>query len=153
MSLRRVRLHAVVASALLASSVACSDAIGPTPLPAHAQQFTPEPVFREWWQQMEDCSGMQASFDAVRWYVVPGEEAFYVQGVDYPVVGYWDKYDNKIVLLQYLPNERAPVIRHESLHAILHRTDHPALYFVEKCGGAIDGPDSPDGDGIIPGNY
>lgn len=122
----------------------CTEPIAPVPLPDGAREFTPEPVFRQWWGEMEVCSGERGSFDAVRWYVVSGEIPFAVKGVPYPVVGYWDPKNNRIVLLEYLPNQRAPVIRHEALHAIIRRTDHPALYFAERCGATIGGPDSPD---------
>jgi hypothetical protein len=125
-------------------AIACHDVISPTPLPPGAREFTPEAVYREWWRQMEECSGMTAPFDDVEWYVVPGEEPFRVEGVDYPVVGYWDPRDNRIVLLEYLPNQRAPTIRHEALHAILHRTDHPPEFFRDRCGAVIGGPDSPN---------
>ena len=136
--LRRSR----VSAALLA--LTCAEPTSPVSLPDSAREFTPEPVFREWWAQMEVCSAERASFDAVRWYVVPGEEPFHVPGIDYPVVGYWDPTANRIVLLQFLPNQRAPVIRHEALHAIIRRTDHPAVFFQQRCASTIDGPDSPD---------
>lgn len=123
---------------------ACREPLGPVPLPNGAEPFVPEAVYREWWAQMEHCSRESASFDDVRWYVVRGEEPFRVQGVDYPVVGYWDPQANRIVLLEYLTNQRAPIIRHEALHAILRRTDHPPEYFVDRCGATIGGPDSPD---------
>ncbi len=122
----------------------CRDPLAPVPLPDGAVAFTPEAVYRDWWAQMEVCSGVSASFDDVHWYVVRGEVPFRVKGVDYPVVGYWDPQANRIVLLEYLPNQRAPVIRHEALHAILRRTDHPSEYFVDRCGAVIGGPDSPD---------
>jgi hypothetical protein len=134
----------VGASCALYMVGACSDAAAPAPLPPDAREFTPEPVYRDWWQQMERCSGRSAPFDAVRWYVVPGEAPFRVAGIPYPVIGYWDQRANHIVLLEYLPTQRAPVIRHEALHAILRRTDHPPRYFEELCGAAIGGPDSPD---------
>lgn len=130
----------VVATTLMAP--ACSEPV--TPLPDTAKEFFPEAVYREWWHQMEECSGRTASFDDVRWYFVPGEVPFHVAGVDHAVVGYWDPHGNKIVVLQYLPNQRAPTIRHESLHAILRRTDHPPEFFVDRCGAVIDSPDSPD---------
>jgi len=141
MQRRAARVVSVVVATTLIVP-ACSDPA--TPLPDTATEFFPEAVYREWWHQMEECSGRTASFDDVRWYFVPGEEPFHVAGVDHAVVGYWDPNGNKIVVLQYLPNQRAPTIRHESLHAILHRTDHPPEFFVDRCGAVIDSPDSPD---------
>lgn len=126
-------------------AVGCEDGFAPVPLPPNAFPFTPEPVYRAWWAQIEQCAGRRGSFDAVRWYAVPGEEPFSVPRHPRPVYGYWNAVENHIVLLQYLPNRRAPIIRHEMLHAILQRTDHPREYFVERCGDDIDGPESPPG--------
>ena len=138
---RRVVWAASIAAATALTVLSCSDPV--TPLPDTAREFVPETVYREWWHQMEVCSGRTASFDDVRWYVVPGEEPFHVAGLDRPVVGYWDPHRNWIVLLQFLPNQRAPVIRHEALHAILRTTEHPPEFFVDRCGAVIDSPDSP----------
>jgi hypothetical protein len=107
-------------------------------------QFFPEPVYRQWWAQMEQCSGRTALYDAVTWYVVPGEVPFRVPNHAQPVLGYWDPGDNRIVLLQYLPDRRAPTVRHEALHAITRTLGHPAELFVTKCGAVIDGPENPD---------
>src|SRR5262245_2340092 len=126
----------------ICGGVACHDSLAP--LPPDAREFVPESVYRQWWAQMEQCSGLRARFDDVRWYIVPGEEPFAAPGIRYPVLGYWDRRGNRIVLLEFLPNQRAPVIRHEALHAILGRTDHPPLYFEQLCGETIGGPDSPD---------
>jgi hypothetical protein len=139
------RRAACVASFVAATTLIVPSCTNPvTPLPDTAAEFVPETVYREWWHQMEECSGRTASFDDVRWYVVPGEEPFHVAGVDHAVVAYWDPRGNRIVVLQYLPNQRAPTIRHEALHAILRRTDHPPEFFVDRCGAVIDSPDSPD---------
>ena len=66
---------------------------------------------------------------------------------DYDVVGYWDPADNRIVLLQFLPDRRASYIRHEALHAIIRRVDHPDEYFVRRCLNVIHGPENPDDSG------
>jgi hypothetical protein len=126
--------------ALLAGALACDRATAPIPpLPPGARVFTPEPVFREWWAQMEGCSGRTGSFDAVTWYVVPGEDPFPAPGVGQPVHGYWHPSDNRIVLLEWVPS-RSSLVRHEALHAILRRSDHPEEYFVAKCGAVINAP-------------
>lgn len=147
MSVRRSTLRvALVAVALggLLLAMGCSDVLVPLPLPAGSRRFEPEPVFRRWWAQMEACSGRHASYDAVTWYVVLGEEPFHVPHHDQPVLGYWDPADNRIVLLEFLPNRRAPTVRHEALHAITRTLNHPAEFFVDRCGAAIDGPENPD---------
>ena len=130
----------VVAALALSLSGACED---PTAsellLPAGATRFTPEPIFREWWAQVEACAGRQASFDAVSWWVVPGEVPFDAPGVPHPVLGYWHPADNRIVLLEWVPN-RTSLVRHEALHAILRRADHPHEYFETRCGAMIEAP-------------
>lgn len=138
---RLVTLLALVTMTL----VACRDVLAPLPLPDGARRFTPETVYRSWWLEMEFCSQRQAPFDLVEWYVIPGEVPFRVPNHDYDVVGYWDAVANRIALLEILPNRRAPYIRHEMLHAILHRVDHPTEYFERRCGEVINGPEAPFG--------
>lgn len=121
------------------SCAACADASAPTPLPLEATRFEPEPVFRDWWTQIQECSGRSGDYDAVTWYYVPGEEPFHAPGLDKVVIGYWDPAGNRIVLLQFVPN-RSALIRHEILHALIRRGDHPATYFQELCGAVINGP-------------
>jgi hypothetical protein len=140
----RRSLGVALAMNLLTMLASCGDAVAPLPLPPGSQQFTPEPVVRAWWAQIEQCSGKHASYDLVTWYVVPGEEPFHVPHHAQPVLGYWDPADNRIVLLQFLPERRAPTVRHEALHAITRALGHPPEYFVEKCGATIMGPENPD---------
>ncbi|MBK8250999.1 MAG: hypothetical protein IPK85_26920 [Gemmatimonadetes bacterium] len=125
-------------------SMACQSAVAPRPLPPGSREFIPEAIYRRWWQQMEQCAGRTAPFDAVRWFLIPGDVPFRIAGHDRPALGYWDPADNRIVLLEFLPDRRASYIRHEALHAILRRVDHPDAYFVQKCGATIDGPEDPD---------
>lgn len=135
----------VVAAFTLVLSGACEEAVAPDlSLPEGARRFTPEPIFREWWAQVEACAGRRASFDAVSWFMVPGEVPFDAPGVSHAVLGYWHPADNRIVLLEWVPN-RTSLVRHEALHAILHRSDHPTEYFETRCGHVIDAPGwSPD---------
>ena len=63
--------------------------------------------------------GTQASFDAVSWFVVPGEVPFEAPGIPHAVLGYWHPADNRIVLLEWAPN-RTSLVRHEALDTILH---------------------------------
>jgi hypothetical protein len=134
-------MRGVACSALLAclgGLLACAEPTAP-PLPPGARPFTPEDVYREWWSQIERCSGLTRRFEAVSWYVVPGEDPFMAPGVDQPVIGYWTLGGNRIVLLEWVPN-RSALVRHEVLHALLQRPDHPSKYFVDRCGAVINGP-------------
>jgi hypothetical protein len=49
---------------LLLALAACESPTG-VRLPAGSVQFTPPSVYREWWTLTEQCSGRQASFDAI----------------------------------------------------------------------------------------
>ena len=138
-----VAQFARVGLAALFALTACGGPVEPIPLPNGARTFVPEAVFRDWWHEMELCSGRTARYDDVTWFVVPGEDPFRVPNHAAPVAGYWDPAANRIVVLQYLPNRRAPTIRHEALHAILRRVNHPVAYFETKCGPVITGPEAP----------
>jgi hypothetical protein len=133
----RALLRGLALAFLTAMLIGCEDPV--LPLPPTAQQFTPGPVYREWWSQVEGCSGRTGAFDAVRWYVVPGDEPFRVATIRQPVLGYWDSLANRIVLLEWVPSA-TELVRHEILHALLKRTDHPAEYFERRCGALISGP-------------
>jgi hypothetical protein len=123
-----------VAVALLAG--ACSSATEPTEvLPAGAQSLFPPAIFETWWQEVEQCSGKTGDFTAITWYYVPGTGGFPV-GSDPNVVGLWQPKLHAITLAQYV-RENPDVLRHEELHAILNRVDHPAEYFVQKCGSLV----------------
>jgi hypothetical protein len=109
---------------------ACSSATDS--LPHGALPLDPPVIFTTWWEEVEGCSGTTADFAAVRWYYVPGEGGF-PAGSSADVVGVWRPANNSITLAQYVIANPL-VVRHEMLHAILQRTDHPAEYFVDGCG-------------------
>ena len=62
--------------------------------------------------------GTTGLLDAVSWCVVPGEVPFEAPGASRAVLGYWHPADNRIVLLEWVPN-RTSLVRHEALHPIL----------------------------------
>lgn len=120
----------------VACSLGCS---GPTePIPGGAIPYAAPPIYRTWWQEVEACSGVAGNFDAVSWYVVPNVGAFTV-GSDTAIAGYWQPYHHSITIAGFYTNY-ALVVRHEELHAILHRTDHPPEYFLQKCANIVAPP-------------
>ncbi|MBK8003952.1 MAG: hypothetical protein IPK12_08390 [Gemmatimonadetes bacterium] len=127
---------------LVACLAACGTEPQVPPLPDGAVAFVPDSTYPAYWAQMEACSGKRGSFTAVHWYYVPGFDPFPAPGVKDDVVGYWHPSDNRIVLLQNVPNPPA-LIRHEMLHALIRRTDHPTHFFVDLCGETIAGPPLP----------
>jgi hypothetical protein len=90
------------------------------------------PQYQSWWAETEACSGLQGAFGRIAWFVVPGVSVFATpQG---PEVGRWSRGGDgtEIVIAgEYVGNEL--VVRHEMLHALLDRRDHPPEYFVDRC--------------------
>lgn len=111
----------------------CSSGTEPLPLPAGAVLMDPPPaIYETWWHEVESCSGKTGDFAAISWYYVPGSGGFGV-GSGAELVGIWQPQHHSITLADYVRQD-GMVVRHEMLHAILQRADHPGDYFVQKCG-------------------
>jgi hypothetical protein len=122
-----------IAVAVLLLAGACSSATDP--LPAGAVPLVPREIYELWWHEVEQCSGKTADFTAIAWYYVPGAGGFTV-GSNPDIVAVWQSQHHSISLAEYV-RDNADVVRHEELHAILNRSDHPAEYFVQKCGSLV----------------
>ena len=121
--------------ALAIIGAGCGSATDPLPLPTGAVPMGAPPIYETWWHEVEQCSGKTGDFAAIAWYYVPGPAGFGVgSGAD--LVGIWQPEHHSITLAEYA-REDSLVVTHEELHAILHRTDHPAEYFVQKCGNLV----------------
>lgn len=126
----------VAAAASLAASVACGDPSAPAaePLPDGAVVLAPPVTYARWWQDVERCSLHAGSFARVHWYVVPDAPYFEEGGELYDA--YWWRYDHRIVVAgAYL--EDSLTVRHEMLHDLVGRGDHPAVYFQHACAGVV----------------
>jgi len=123
----------LVAGLLVFAAVACGSATDP--LPAGAIPFGPPAIYQTWWHEVEQCSGIVGDFAAISWYYVPGPGGF-PAGSNPDLVGLWQLEHNSITLAQFV-REDSSVVTHEELHAILKRADHPAEYFVQKCGTLV----------------
>jgi len=101
-------------------------------LPESAIAFSPPPEYKVWWARTEACSGRPRRPTGIAWYVVPEVSGFMTsQG---QVVAIWSRGTDgaRIVIAgAYLASEL--VVRHEMLHALLDRPDHPPAYFVDRC--------------------
>jgi hypothetical protein len=99
--------------------------LGAVPMPA-------PPVFQEWFERTQECSGLQGTFAALRWFVIPGVSSF--QTRDGPAVGMWKKGQGSgsIILAGNLA-DRELVVRHEMLHSLIGRSGHPSKLFIERC--------------------
>lgn len=122
--------HLIVGLQLLA---AC-DATAPS-LPQAAERFTPLPVYQQWWDLTEQCSGLSGSLAAVTWYRVPGTSEIPL-GDGTMVAGFWDGASNRIVLASE-SELQGDLVRHEMLHALVRVGEHPRSMFVGRCGGIV----------------
>jgi hypothetical protein len=130
----RLRLTLRSALLLLVLTAACSDTTTAPHLVAGAVGWSEQPGYATWWSQMESCSGRQAPISRISWYWTPDQPYFTYQGVDYD--GYWFRYRHQIVLGRDHVQDSA-VVRHEMLHDLLDRGDHPAEFFVDRCGSLM----------------
>ena len=115
----------------------CTDRliVAPPELPAGAMEFTPMAAYQTWWQETERCSGQTGDLTRVHWFVVPNSGFFTYRGQEYD--GYWWSDIHWIVLASAYQAD-GPTVRHEMLHDLLNRGDHPASYFQEKCAGVVE---------------
>lgn len=118
--------------AVLVSLASC-EVLGPTaPLPDNAIAFVAPPQYGDWWARTEACSGRQGNLEDIAWFIVPGAATFMT--TEGAKVGRWSRggAGTQIVVAgSYASNEL--VVRHEMLHALLDRQDHPPEYFADRC--------------------
>lgn len=96
------------------------------PLMTKVQPFTPPPIYRALYAQMEQCSGHKGDFARIQWFTAEqitqpnGKEAY----------GYWET-DHKIFLRADIvagPGfER--LVKHEELHDIRNSKSHPKEFY------------------------
>lgn len=118
---------------LLALFAGC-DVLGPAaPLPESAVAFPAPAQFQDWWARTEACAGRTGRLESIAWYLVPGASTFMSEGA--VQVGRWSRTGSeaRIVLAGDFADDEL-VVRHEMLHSLLDRGDHPSEYFVARCG-------------------
>jgi hypothetical protein len=138
------RRRAALALALL--SAGCGEPTAPPPLPAGAAPMTRPVVYAAWWEMVKACSGVSGDLERVSWYSAPPanpEEGggFEVDGEEYD--GYWYESGHRIVVLDSRRLD-GPVVRHEMLHELLRRGNHPREAFVGSCAGVVNCRDGCD---------
>lgn len=116
--------------------LACSDPISPiekATIEREAVAVAAPDSARQFWTQLEACSGLRGDFASVRWYVEPNG---LMAGGEWRG-GVWLADRNAIVLAP--PNRKDPfTIRHEEMHALLRGgSNHPARYFNGVCGNLM----------------
>lgn len=76
--------------------------------------FEPPLVYKTWWQEAQDCLGVEGSFERIRWYVQQ-EHNFLCAGVY--AMGCWHP-NHHIVIAARRRKERNTIV-HEMLHDLL----------------------------------
>lgn len=102
----------------------CLDPFAP---PIGTRPFDPPTRYRDYWQAVEDCSGIRSNFERVRWYAVPETPFPCPNGSGYCFAIWREPHD---IFLE----RTAPYITvgHEMLHDLLQRGDHPDVF--RTCG-------------------
>ena len=127
----------VALGATLAIAGGCRDlplALATPELPAGAESLAPLATYADWWQATEQCAGLHGNMARVTWFVVPNRTSFVYDDVQYD--GYWWDRVHWIILAGEKVTD-GMVVRHEMLHELLGRGDHPAEYFQQRCGGIV----------------
>lgn len=113
----------------VAATWGCRDLFAPPP---GSRAFDPPRVYRNLWQEVEDCSGLLGDFDRVRWFVVP--ESFFWCG-DETCAGLW-RSPHDVYLSEVAQSDSGGhyfTVRHEMLHDLLAGgADHPPVF--SGCG-------------------
>jgi hypothetical protein len=133
---RRVLPGALGTIAALAplTATACRDIITPPELPDGAVPLAVPAIYREWWADAERCSSLEGDFERLHWFVIPGTVSFEYQGGRYDGV-WWSDY-HWIALSEARVSDSL-VVRHEMLHDLLGRGDHPPQYYQELCARVV----------------
>lgn len=119
--------------AVVAGIPACEAPLGPMErLPDSAIGFVPPSEYLDWWARTEACSGRSFPPGGIAWYVVPQASSFMItQG---SVIANWSRgTDGSRIVIAGAFLDSEMVVRHEMLHALLDRGDHPSQYFVDRC--------------------
>lgn len=131
---RRLRGVMLVAIVAVAGGCRAELMVAPPDLPASAQPLTPLSTYASWWSDVERCAGLSADLARVRWFVVPHADSFNYRGTYYD--GYWWSQVHWITLAD-AKVQNAAIVRHEMLHDLLGRGDHPAVYFQQRCATVV----------------
>lgn len=118
----------------LAALCGCEAVTSPFPSDQYVP-VAPRPEYALWWDLVQQCAGRKGSFDRLR-FVVPRSGAVVVDGREYD--GYWWEDGNRIAVRNVADG---PTVRHEMLHALLQRGDHPASAFEDMCNGIVANTD------------
>ncbi|MBC8089779.1 MAG: hypothetical protein H7Z40_21155 [Phycisphaerae bacterium] len=126
---RRTKLGSIVRLGFCCLLAAC--VVGPHLGAPNLEGFNPPSQYQFWWSTVEECAGRSGNFRAVQFFR-SRDDSLVVAGKKFD--GYWWSAGNRIALLK---PDYCPTVRHEMLHAILQRGDHPSEFFAEQCAGIV----------------
>ena len=132
-----VTRSSITLATILALAGACREApVAPAApeLPAGAEALTPLAAYADWWRATEECAGRRGDMSRVSWFVVAGHTSFVYGDGQYD--GYWWNGVHWIILAGDKVSN-AMIVRHEMLHELLGRGDHPAEYFQRRCAALV----------------
>lgn len=131
------RINPLRAGALLGAFlllvVSCGTPLGPlAPLPSSAIRFSPPAEYVGWWKLTETCSHRRRQPGGIEWFVIPDVSSFAT--LEGHQAAQWSRGSNgaRIIISGALIRSEL-VVRHEMLHALLDRGDHPPEYFIDRC--------------------
>lgn len=131
-SICSARWLGVVLFVSVASSCTAADVAGPPPLPSGATPLSVQAQYASWWGDVQNCSGKQGNMNRIYWFQVPDANFIY-RGKAFDA--YW--WSTHWVLIAEPYVQDAGIVRHEMLHDLLNRGDHPKEYFQQKCAGVV----------------
>lgn len=91
-------------------------------------------LYREWWANMEQCSGRTGNLDSVRWFLPADTMAtWFWSSSNRPAGGTYIESERAIIVIRTSVTNQWR-IEHEMLHAILRSPGHPSVF--TDCGVA-----------------
>jgi hypothetical protein len=108
--------------------------VTPPDFPSAAEALTPPDSYIDWWRATEDCAGRHGDLSRVTWFVIPDHASFLYGNGQYD--GYWWNGVHWILLAGEKVNDPM-IVRHEMLHELLGRGDHPPEFFLRRCADLV----------------
>jgi len=109
-------------------------------IPEGAVEYDPPPIYRQWWLETVQCIGQGGQFDDVTWYRAPGP-FFDCPAGDGNCLGWWGTNHEIYIANEWLGFDT--LVRHEMIHELIGRGDHPSPPFYTPCINGFDPPDPP----------
>jgi hypothetical protein len=111
--------------------IGCSSTTAPT-VGDGIQRLDAPAIYRTWYSEVKACSGLTGNYDALTLRtatnIAVGNDVF---------SGYWTPPHTITIRFETVWLYDETLIKHEFLHDVLQRGDHPAQYFNGVCGNLL----------------